>query len=331
MRKKAADTPVSVLSHGRAVLADEARAMTRAARRLGDTFVEAVHMIRAARGKVIVSGIGKSGLVAQRIASILSSTGTPAYFLHPTEGLHGDIGIVSDDDVVILISHSGKNDELLNLIPHIKRARVRIILISRDRQNTLSRFADLTLETGVTREACPFNLVPSTSSAVTAGLGDALAIALLRAKGLRQEDYKRVHPGGSIGKRLLYRVSDLMHTGTELPIVSRNASLREAVRIMTEKGLGMTCVTDTQGRLCGIVTDGDLRRLLQADRADLSAPVTSLKLACPKTVRPDLLAIEALAIMEKHAITSLIAVHSLKDLKPAGVIHMHDILKAGVV
>jgi arabinose-5-phosphate isomerase len=328
---KSIDNPKTVLAEGRQVLAAEAKAMLAVARNLDDSFVEAVRLIKSSRGKVIISGIGKSGLVAQRIASILSSTGTPAFFLHPTEGLHGDIGIVSDNDVVILVSHSGKSDELLNLLPHIKRSGVKIIVITQNLQSALSRFADLTLQTYVKREACPFNLVPSTSSAVTAGLGDALAIALLKAKGLKREDYKRVHPGGAIGKKLLYRVLDLMHTGDHLPIVGQHKPLRDAIRVMSDKKLGMTCVVDNNNRLCGILTDGDLRRLLQTERADLNAPVSCLKIARPKTVSADLLAIEALSIMEKHSITSLIAVNSPRELKIIGVLHMHDILKAGVV
>jgi len=320
-----------LLQEGRVVLLSEGRAVLAAARRLGRPFLETVRLIGESRGKVVLSGIGKSGLVARRMAAILSSTGTPAFFMHPTEGMHGDIGILRPEDTVILISHSGKSQELLQLVPFIKRHGVKIIAIARSAKNPLSNLADLTLTTGVNQEACPFNLVPTTSATVTAALGDALAITLLKFKGFKLSDYKNVHPGGAIGKRLLYRVEDLMVSGTRLPLIRENHTLGEAIRIMSTKKLGMVCITNAKGHVSGILTDGDLRRLLERNRAVLSLPVKEVMGRNPRTIQPGLLAVEALSIMERYAITSLVVVISQRDKTVCGVIHMHTILKAGVV
>jgi arabinose-5-phosphate isomerase len=284
------------------------------------------------RGKLVISGIGKSGIVGRRMASVFSSTGTPAFFMHPTEGMHGDIGIISSSDIVMLISHSGESEELLRIIPYIKRQGARIIAVTKSKHSPLSGFADITLPTGVTREACPFNLVPTTSSAVTAALGDSLAITLLKIKGFKRSDYKNVHPAGAIGKRLLYRVEDLMFSGADVPVIREEQTLGQAIQAMSaKKNLGMVCVTDGGGRLKGILTDGDLRRLLGTGRALVSRPCRECMTKNPKVVLKRLLAVEAVSIMERHSITSLIVVDSLKLRKIAGVIHMHTILRAGVV
>jgi arabinose-5-phosphate isomerase len=246
--------------------------------------------------------------------------------------VHGDIGIIGKDDAVILISHSGHSDELLTLIPHIKRQGAKIITLTRDKKCPLARFADIPLETNVKREACPFNLVPTTSSTVTSAIGDALAIALLKIKGFERKDYKIRHPGGAIGKRLLYRVEDLMKSGKEVPVIPGGKTLQAAINEMSRENLGMTCITDNKGRLTGILTDGDLRRLLEKNRANLFDSVDTLLLSRrPKTIGKHLLAVEALSMMEKNSITSLIVVNNPDDRKVIGVVRMHDILKAGVV
>ncbi len=323
---------IDILKVGGNVLSAEATALVAASKSLNKSFIDAVHILSLIKGKIIISGIGKSGLIGRRMASVFSSTGTPSLFMHPTEGVHGDIGIIGKDDAMILISHSGKSDELLTLIPHIKRHGIRIITITKDRKCPLSRFADIALETHVTKEACPFNLVPTTSSTVTSAMGDALAIALLKIKGFERKDYKIMHPGGDIGKRLLYRVSDLMKSGNDVPIIADTKTLKDAIEEMSRKKLGMTCITDKKGRLTGILTDGDLRRLLEKNQANLFTPIADLfHPGLPKTVKEQLLAVEALSIMEKNSITSLIVVNNPKDRKVVGVIHMHNILKAGVV
>ncbi len=322
---------MNILAEGQRVLRAEAAAIAACSRRLDRSFTDALTLLSQVKGKIIISGIGKSGLIARRMASVFSSTGTPAFFMHPTESLHGDIGMISDTDAVILISHSGRSSELNSIIPFIKRRGVKIISMTRDKESPLSKFSDVTLETRVYKEACPFNLVPSISSAVTTSLGDSLAITLMKMKGFKHQDYKNVHPGGEIGRRLLFRVQDLMQSEDKIPVTSENDSLDIAIRIMSAKKLGMTCVVNSRGALAGILTDGDLRRLLEKKKADLSAPVKSLKIAQPKTVVPSLLAVEALSLMEKHSITSLIVVNNPRQKKITGVIHMHNILKAGVV
>lgn len=322
----------NLLKEGRNVLRQEAHAILSTAQSLGTAFTQTLELLFALKGKIIISGIGKSGILGKRMASVFSSTGTPAFFMHPTEGVHGDIGIISKNDVILLISHSGKSEELLTLIPHIKRHGIKIITLTQYKKCPLARFADIALETHVKKEACPFNLVPTTSSTVTAAIGDALAITLLKLKGFERKDYKLRHPGGAIGKKLLYRVEDLMKSGMELPSVSDSGTLKNAIEEMSKKKLGMTCVLNKQGRLVGILTDGDLRRLLEKNKADLQAPVKQLLSGkTPKTIVRSMLAIEALSIMEENSITSLIIVDNASERKVIGVIHMHNILKAGVV
>jgi arabinose-5-phosphate isomerase len=322
---------MDILREGHLVLKAEAEAILSASKSLGQAFIKAVRILSQAKGKVIVSGIGKSGITGRRIASVFSSTGTPGIFIHPTEGVHGDIGLISENDVVVLISHSGTSDELLALIPHIKRQGAKIITITKGRNSPISKFSDIVLATKVNREACPFNLVPSTSSAVTAAIGDSLAIALLKIKGFKKSDYKNVHPGGEIGKRLLFRVEDLMLSGNRVPVINENRTLKDAILIMSKKKLGMTCVLNKDRKLRGIVTDGDLRRLLEKRRANLNARIATVMKANPKTVLKTMLVVEALSVMEKYSITSLIVVNNRKQKRIIGVIHLHSILKAGVV
>lgn len=320
------------LAEGRAVLVAEARAIQVAARALGPAFAAALDALKTMRGKVVTLGVGKSGIVARRMASVFSSTGTPAFFLHPTEALHGDIGIISQHDVAVLLSHSGASQELLQVLPYIKRQGVKIITITKTKSCALAGFADIALETAVKKEACPFNLVPTVSSAVTTAIGDSLAITLLKLKGFKQSDYKNVHPAGAIGKRLLYRVADLMYSGSDLPLIQEHQTLGQAIQAMSaKKNLGVVCITGKKGGLTGILTDGDLRRLLGTGRAALANSVGDVMTRSPKVVLKSLLAVEALSIMEKHSITSLVVVDDLKGKKITGVIHLHAILRAGVV
>jgi arabinose-5-phosphate isomerase len=318
------------LDEGKRVLLAEAGALKAASGKIGAPFTKTLEILAGIKGKVIVSGIGKSGIIARRIASIFSSTGTPAFFMHPVEAVHGDIGIIGKEDAIIMITHSGKSDELMNLLPAIKRHGISIILISRDSKSALAQFADVVLETGVSREACPYNLVPTTSSAVATGLGDALALALMRMKGFRQKDYKYIHPAGELGKRLLYKVEDLMTKGVLMPVVKDSDLLINAISVITDKGLGMACVVNVSGMLCGILTDGDVRRAVGKGLVHNST-VGNICTKSPKITRPDLLAVEALSIMEKHKITSLIAIDPAKSKIPVGIIHLHQILRSGVV
>ncbi len=316
---------------GKNVLVSEAKALAIAAKKLGKPFSRAVNLILTVKGKVITTGIGKSGIIARRIASILSSTGTPSFYMHPVEGIHGDIGIFSKDDALILLTHSGKSDELLNLLPYIKRHGIPIILISKDSSSSLAKIATVVLETGVNSEACPYNLVPTTSSAVATGLGDALAIALMKAKKFRESDYKLVHPAGELGKRLLYRVSDLMVTGETLPLISKDTILRQAVSVISQKRLGVACVVGYHGELIGIITDGDIRRAVERNINFDAIKVSSVCTKIPKTVFPETLAVEALSTMEKNQITTLVVLNRGKKRVPIGMIHLHHILRAGVV
>lgn len=316
------------LDEARRVLEEESRAVLDLIELLDADFERAVEILHDCRGHVIVCGMGKSGLVGKKIQSTLASTGTPAVFLHPAEGLHGDLGVITGDDVAIAISYSGETGELLAIIPFFKRFGVAIIAFSGVRDSTLGRAADCFLNVRVEKEACPLGITPTSSSTATLAMGDALAMALLRRRGFRLEDFAIRHPGGSLGRQLLLRVSDLQHTGDMLPVVREDQTLRESIFEMSRKRLGMTAVIDSGGRLAGILTDGDLRRILEREVSPLEVPVGRVMTSNPKTIDPDALASEALRLMQDKAITSLITVR--EDDSPLGVIHVHDILKAGV-
>ena len=296
--------------------------------RLDDRFVRAVELMHGCRGRVIVTGMGKSGLIGRKIASTLASTGTPAYFLHPAEGVHGDIGMVARDDLILALSNSGETDEVLAVLPAIKRLGVPLILLTGSPASTLARQADVILDVGVAEEACPMNLAPTSSTTAALAMGDALAMALLDLKGLGPEDYAALHPRGALGWQALFRVRDLMHTGDALPVVSETATMKEAIEEMGAKGLGMTTVVDGTGRLVGIITDGDLRRQQLAHGALLDRRAEDCMTANPKRIGADELAARALALME-GLITSLVITDEAG--RPAGVIHIHDILRAKIV
>lgn len=328
--------PEGLLEIARRVLRMEADGVRALADRLDGRFAAAVETLYRCRGRVIVTGMGKSGLVGRKIASTLASTGTPAYFLHPAEGVHGDLGMVARDDVVLALSNSGETDEVLAVLPVIKRLGVPLVLLTGDPGSTLARQADVVVEVAVAAEACPMNLAPTVSTTAALAMGDALAMALLELRGLRPEDYAAIHPSGSLGWKALFTVGDLMHTGEAVPVVPTIATMKEAIGEMTAKRLGMTTVVDTEGRLAGVITDGDLRRLQLAGGAFLDRPAGECMSRNPERIDRDELAVRALSLMETHAIdgeprpiTSLVITDAAG--RPQGVIHLHDILRAKIV
>ena len=318
-----------VLALAERVLRLEAESILDLCPRLDDRFVAAVALIRGCAGRVIVTGMGKSGLVGRKIAATLASTGTPAYFLHPAEGVHGDIGMVARGDVVLALSNSGETDEVLAVLPSIKRLGIPLVLLTGTPGSTLARQADVVLDARVREEACPMNLAPTSSTTAALALGDALAMALLDQRGLRPEDYAALHPGGSLGWRALFKVRDLMHTGDAVPVVGETATMKEAMQEMSAKRMGMTIVVDAEGRLSGIITDGDLRRQQLARGSLLDHRVEECMSPNPRCIGADELAASALALMEGHSITHLIVVDT--SGRPEGVIRLQDILRAKIL
>lgn len=293
---------------------------------LGDQFVAAIAAILALEGKLVVVGMGKSGIIARKIAATFASTGTPAFFVHAAEAQHGDLGMITSHDAVLALSHSGETDEVCGLLPTIKRLGATVIAITGNPDSTLGRYADITLQVPVKQEACPLNLAPTASTTAALALGDALAVVTLKQRGFREEDFARVHPAGSLGRKLM-RVADVMHTGSELPLVDLSASLREAIVSMSSHRLGVTGVQQN-GRLAGCLTDGDLRRLMESGPADLDVAVGTLMHGNPFTIDADHLASEAVRMMEERKVTVLFIVDEAGVA--IGVVHMHDLLKAGV-
>lgn len=317
-----------ILKLAERVLRLEAEGILGLAERLDARFLRALELLRDCRGRVVVTGIGKSGIVARKVAATLASTGTPALFLHPAEGVHGDIGMVTRGDVVLAISNSGETEELLTLLPAIKRLGVPLIVFTGNPGSSLARNADVVLDVSVREEACPMDLVPTSSTTAAQAMGDALAVALLELRGVTPEDFAVVHPGGSLGRRFL-KVEELMHTGDAIPVVSEKTPMTEAVLEMTGKRLGATVVVDAAGRLTGIITDGDLRRALQRDQQLLRKRAGEVMTRAPKTIGRGELAAKALEVMEHYAITQLVIVDAQDG--PAGIIHLHDILRAKIV
>lgn len=317
------------LARGRRVLDVEQRALGVLRDRLDDGFSRALELLLACRGKVVVTGVGKSGIVCRKIAATLASTGTPAFFLHAGEGSHGDVGTLIRGDVLLAVSNSGESEEVLALLPAARRLALALIALSGNRASTLARAADVLLDVSVPEEACPLGLAPTASTAAMMALGDALAIALLEERGFSTEDFALLHPAGALGRRLL-RVDDVMHRGADVPLVAEQASLKDAIVEMSSKRLGVTGVVDGAGALLGVITDGDLRRGLEraADIRDLTA--RDLMTRAPKTIASDALAAEAVAVMERHAITSLFIL-TADSRRVQGIIHLHDLLRAGVV
>ncbi len=321
------DNPV--LEEGKRVLNIEARAIEALVERLDHRFTEAVDLLYHCAGKVVVSGMGKSGLIGQKIAATLASTGTPAFFLDSAAAIHGDLGMLARQDLLLAISNSGETDEVIKLIPFVKRLNLPVLALTGKLQSTLGKHSDVVLDVSVKEEACPMGLAPTASTTGVLAMGDALAIALLQRRGFRQEDFLQVHPGGTLGKRLLLRVRDLMHQGDAIPRVQEHCVLREAILEMTSKKLGMTTVVDGTGRLKGVITDGDLRRVLERGDDLAKAKAGDLGSRNPKSVGPDELAARAVQVMEQYAITSLVVVEG--DGRIMGVLHLQDLLKSGIV
>lgn len=319
----------SALRSARRTLAMEAEALQAMAGKLDAGFDKATDLLFSCQGRVVITGMGKSGIIARKIAATLASTGTPAFFLHPAEGSHGDIGMVTQRDVVMALSNSGETNEVLALLPVIKRLGIRLVSLVGNTNSTLARMSDVALDVSVEREACPMNLAPTSSSTAALAMGDALAVALLEKRDFDPEDFALLHPGGNLGKKLLLRVGDLMVHAKDIPLVPIHAGFRETILEMTAKRLGMTGVLDQNGQLAGIITDGDLRRFLEKDPEITHRTARDLMTPSPRTIREDALAMEALHTMETHKIACLFAMDGQNHL--AGVIHFHHFLAAGLM
>jgi arabinose-5-phosphate isomerase len=318
------------LALARKVLATEAAAITALTSRLAQPFVDAIALVLRCRGRIVVSGIGKSGHVARKLAATFASTGTPAFFVHPAEAGHGDLGMITPDDVVVMLSNSGETDELTLLTPHLRRQGAALIAITGNDRSSLARSADVHLDAAVDAEACPLGLAPTASTTAMLALGDALALALLDARGFRVEDFARSHPGGALGRKLLTRVEDVMRTGADLPIVERGATLAQAVVEMSGKGMGMTAVVDTAGTIAGIFTDGDLRRCLDRVRDITATPIAEVMTRTPRTIEAARLAIDCVEAMETPPkVSQLLVVDAGGRL--VGALHLHDLFRARVV
>lgn len=320
----------ALAASARQVIDIQASGIAQLAAHVDESFFRACALMLDCRGRVVVSGMGKSGHIGRKIAATLASTGTPAFFVHPGEASHGDLGMITDKDVVLALSNSGETDELLTILPLIRRQGIPLIGMSGNPKSTLARLADVHVDVSVPAEACPLNLAPTTSTTAALVMGDALAIALLEARGFTAEDFARSHPAGTLGRRLLLRISDVMHVGEQVPAVAESASISETLVEMTRKGLGMAAVVDTDHRLMGIFTDGDLRRTLDDDQIDLrTTSVRSLMNAKPKTILADKLAVEAARLMEDFKIHALLVVDESGVLR--GALNIHDLLRARVV
>ena len=317
------------LDVGRRVLDIEARAIQALIQRLDGGFSDAVDLLYHCKGKVVVSGMGKSGLIGQKIAATLASTGTPSFFLHPAEGLHGDLGMLARQDVLIAISNSGETQEMLQLLPFMERMGIPVVAIVGRKGSTLAKNSAVMLDISVTEEACPMGLAPTASTTATLAMGDALAVALLEKRGFKEQDFAQFHPGGTLGRRLLVKVRDVMHVGAELPQVQETVSTSVALLEMSAKKLGMTTVVDRAGALVGIITDGDLRRFVQQGGDFSKGTAGSLASRHPKVIGPDELAAKAVEMMERYAITTLVVEDH--DERIVGVVHLHDLLKHGIV
>ena len=324
-----------ILQRAKEVLNIEAAGIVSLIDRLDDHFIQAIELLYNCRGKVVVTGLGKSGLVCRKIAATFSSMGTPSFFLHAGDANHGDMGMIMEGDVVLAVSNSGETEEILTLIPTLKRIGVRIVAMTGNHDSTLSRAADVVLDAGVTEEACPLGLSPTASTTAALALGDALAVILLEKKGFKEEDFALRHPGGILGRKLLLRVEDLMHRDGDVPLVGEETLMKEAILVITSKRLGVTGVTDKRGDLIGVITDGDLRRGLQAHGDGiLSKRAEEIMTLKPRSIEKEALASQALARMEENMprpITSLFVVEKPGDRVPVGILHIHDLLKAGIV
>jgi len=313
---------------GLAVIETEAQAVFELRQRINAHFETACELLLACKGRIVVTGMGKSGHIGKKIAATFSSTGSPSFFMHPGEASHGDMGMITRQDTVLAISNSGNTPEIITLLPLLKRLDVPVISLSGNPESTLAKVANVNLDVSIRQEACPLGLAPTTSTTVSLVMGDALAIALLQARGFSAEDFALSHPGGTLGKRLLLRVDEVCHKGDQLPLVNEEAAVRDALIEVSAKKLGMTCVVDSKGYLVGVYTDGDIRRTLTQQNDINTTPLKKVMSRNCRTISPDMLAAEALGIMQKYSITSLVTIDG--DNRPIAVVHLHDLLRAGV-
>ncbi|MCI0526974.1 MAG: KpsF/GutQ family sugar-phosphate isomerase [Nitrospira sp.] len=318
-----------IIDHGKRVLQIEAQAILDLMGRIDERFVEAVDILHDCRGRVVVTGMGKSGIIAKKIAATLASTGTPAFYLHPAEGIHGDLGMLCRGDVVIALSNSGETEELLKILPVMKRFGIPLICLTGNLKSNLAKHSTVVIDVGIKEEACRIGSVPTASTTAALAMGDALSVALLEKRGFKEEDFASFHPGGVIGKRLLLRVEDVMHTGHEIPVVYEDTPMKEVIYEMTSKKLGITTVQNRQGRLTGVFTDGDLRRLFQKTTDIFHKTAADVMIRTPRIITRDILATQAVLVMERYSITVLVVVDATG--KPEGIVHLHDILKMGII
>lgn len=316
------------IEEAKKVLNIEAEAIRKLSEKIDNSFRDAVEMIFNCKNRTVLTGVGKAGIIARKIAATLASTGTPAFFMHPTEGVHGDLGMITADNVIIAISHSGKSEEVLRLIPYFKHFKIPIIAITGDKDSSLAKNSDIVLNTYVEQEACPLNLAPTASTTAILALGDAIAVALLKKRGFKPENFAIFHPSGSLGKRLLIKVSDLMHSGDRNPVIHQSKTFQEAILEMTSKGLGATSIVDDNGKLVGILTDGDLRRILHSGQSKMDTIVSNIMIKTPKFTKPETLGVKAIDIMEQYNITVLPVVDD--EHHAIAMIHLHDLIKAGI-
>ncbi|PID80491.1 hypothetical protein CSB20_07235 [bacterium DOLZORAL124_64_63] len=330
--QKITRTDDEIIAMGQGTFREEAATLETVAASLDGSFAEAVRRLHACRGRVLCTGLGKSGNVARKIAATLTSTGTPSHFIHPVEAAHGDLGVIDEDDILIALSRSGNNSEVVDLISRCRQAGMGTIAITAGAGSEMATISDIVLHTPVAKEACPLDLTPTSSAVAAMAMGDALTVALIRLRGFRSEDFARFHPSGALGRRLQMKVADLMHTGDELPLVRETMTLRETLPEIVGKRLGGVCVVDRAGKLAGLCVDGDVKRiLLQRDDA-LDRPITEAMNADPTTVEPDMLAITALRIMEQRSegpVTLLLVTDEQNH--PVGLLHIHDVLRAGLL
>jgi len=317
-----------IIVEARRVIGIERKALYELEKRLNGDFSIAVDIIYKSKGRVVVTGIGKSGIIAQKIVATLNSTGTPAVFMHSADSVHGDLGMIQQGDILVCISKSGDSDELINLLKAIKHLGIKVVSIVGDVNSKIKEYSDIVIDASVEQEACPYNLAPTTSTTVALALGDAIAISLLRKKDFSKEEFAMLHPGGVLGKKLLLRVHDLMVSGKDIPVVNENASFKDAVVEISSKRLGCTCVVGLNKKLKGIITDGDIRRLLQSTDEISKLRAKELMSKNPKTINENMLGETALELMEKYSITQLIITDKKKI--PTGVVHLHDLVKAGL-
>ncbi|MHB1688514.1 MAG: KpsF/GutQ family sugar-phosphate isomerase [Ignavibacteriaceae bacterium] len=321
-------TAEEIILKGKEVIRIEAEAVANLSESINDEFVKAVEVIYHSKGRVVLTGMGKSGLVARKIVATLNSTGTPAIYLHPTDALHGDLGMVRKEDVVILISKSGSTEEILNLLSMLKRLKVTLIAMTEEKKSKLGSQCDIFLNIAVKEEACPYDLAPTASTTATLVMGDALSVALLQMKGFTAEDFAYLHPGGSLGKRLSLEIKEIMITGDKIPIVKEDTSIKDVILEITSKRLGTTCVTNNEGVLTGIITDGDLRRLLEKTLEIKNLTAKDIMTRNPKVMKENYLASFALQQMENFKITALVIIND--DGQPAGIVHLHDLINLGL-